>query len=87
MQLIAREIELEKMRRFEASRVVETSKKATSETQNATKVKGAAQLPNHLRTLQVKSLKTVKPVSEFFLKSLLILLTSLMRFPKGCFNI
>ncbi|XP_018570059.1 chromosome transmission fidelity protein 18 homolog [Anoplophora glabripennis] len=69
MQLIAREIELEKMRRFETSRVPETSKKTTTESDKAKeKRKGVTALPNHLQTLQAKTMKTVKPsvTKDFF---------------------
>lgn len=66
MQLISREIELEKMRRFEVPKVADTSKKTTTVIENIKeKSKGVTALPNHLQRLQAKSVKTVKPVSDF----------------------
>ncbi|KAJ8915948.1 hypothetical protein NQ315_016624, partial [Exocentrus adspersus] len=63
MQLIAREIELEKMRRFETARTSEISKQNTVNpgSKVAQKNKASTELPNHLQTLKAKTVKTVKP--------------------------
>uniref|UniRef100_A0A6P7GI80 Chromosome transmission fidelity protein 18 homolog n=1 Tax=Diabrotica virgifera virgifera TaxID=50390 RepID=A0A6P7GI80_DIAVI len=65
-QLIAREVELEKMRRFEQPKAKEAAKQAkpvekqTSLSDN--------QLPNHLQKLKAKTVKTAKPAvaKDFF---------------------
>lgn len=81
-QLIAREIELEKLRRFESAKRLEaeeTSKKNRSEstkdlekTSRFTRDFGTpkntdeSQLPNHLQTLKVKTVKVQSTVSLFY---------------------
>ncbi|KAG5874046.1 hypothetical protein JTB14_009657 [Gonioctena quinquepunctata] len=61
-QLIAREIELEKLKQFEAPKTVEKSTKKKVPTAND------AHLPNHLQRLQAKSVKPVIPIvrKDFF---------------------
>lgn len=83
-QLIAREIEMEKMRRFHLSAISEknessATKSATTKFSGTSRSKSFgftgttdnANLPNHLQTLKAKTVKVYTPVSQLLRKNYL----------------
>lgn len=67
-QLIAREIEMEKVRKFQSSisdKSQPSAQKVVKKTAAAVTSPDNASLPNHLQTLKAKSVKVNTPVSVF----------------------